>query len=81
MRKNDIPDKALLQKVNQRLSRMGSGSQTRITASVCRGEVTLAGALQYAQQRRPLISAVNSVAGIRRVIDQMQERPPTKKWE
>ena len=80
MLKSDVPDKALLQKVNQRLSRMGSGSQTRIMANVCRGEVTLSGSLQYAQQRRPLISAVNSVAGIRRVIDQMQEKPPKKTW-
>jgi osmotically-inducible protein OsmY len=81
MRKNEIPDRTLLQKVNQRLGRMGSGSQTRVTATVCRGEVTLSGTIQYAMQRNPLVSAVTSVAGIRRVIDRLQEPPQKKKWE
>ena len=72
---NDVPDKTLLQKVNQRLARMGTGSQSRVTATVCRGQVTLSGTIQYALQRRPLVSAVSSVAGIRRVIDQLQEKP------
>jgi hypothetical protein len=34
---SDVPDKALLQKVNQQLARMSTGSQARVSATVCRG--------------------------------------------
>ena len=52
-----------------------------VVAVVCRGEVTLSGTIQYAMQRSPLVSAVSGVAGIRRVIDRLQEQPQKRKWE
>ncbi len=68
-------DAALLKTVNQKLSRGGGGSQSRITATVQRGTVTLTGKLQYDAQRAPLTKAVASVAGVRRVVDQLTVPP------
>ena len=66
-----VSDKVLLQKINQRLARMGSG-QSHFTAAVRSGEVTLAGTLQYEIQRQPLVKAAGAVGGVRRVIDQLK---------
>src|SRR4029078_11508618 len=68
-------DAALLKTVNQKLSRGGGGAQSRITATVQRGTVTLSGNLQYDAQRAPLTKAVSCVAGVRRVIDQLIVAP------
>jgi ABC-type cobalamin/Fe3+-siderophores transport system ATPase subunit len=74
--KNDKNDDAsLLKLVNQKLSRGGGGSQSRITATVQRGTVTLMGKLQYDAQRAPLTKAVASVAGVRRVVDALTVTP------
>jgi len=70
--RNDIPDKALIKTVNQRISRAGGGSGSRITANIAQGTVTLTGTLQYAIQRSPLVKAVSQIAGVRRVIDQLK---------
>ncbi len=69
---NETNDKSLLQKVNQRLARTGTGGKTRVTATVRKGDVTLAGTIQYDMQRRSFIRAASSVSGVRRVIDQMR---------
>lgn len=73
-------DAALLKLVNQKLSRGGGGSQSRITATVQRGSVTLTGRLQYDAQRAPLTKAVASVAGVRRVIDQLTVPPRVNQY-
>lgn len=76
MLKNDgNNDAALLKTVNQKLMRGGGGSQGRIMATVQRGTVTLTGKLQYDAQRAPLTKAVASVAGVRRVVDQLTVAP------
>ena len=66
-------DKALLKDVTKRLMR--TGTQTKVTAAVSSGAVTLTGALQYEHQRRTMIRAVNQVSGIRNVVDQMTVQP------
>jgi hypothetical protein len=68
-------DAALLKTVNQKLARGGGGSQSRITATVQRGTVTISGNLQYDAQRAPLTKAVASIAGVRRVVDQLVVAP------
>ena len=70
--RNEVPDKTLLQTVKQRLDRTGIGSQTRLSASVQRGAVTLSGTLQYESQRTPIVKAVSNIAGVHRVIDQLR---------
>lgn len=72
LRKQDVPDRSLLQAVNRRLDRTGTGSQTRLTASVQRGTVTLSGTLQYERQRSPIVRAVRNIAGVCGVIDQLR---------
>ena len=67
-----VPDNTLLKRVNDKLSRTGAGAQAKVTAAVRAGDVTLSGILQYEIQRRPLLKAATSVAGVRRVIDQMR---------
>jgi osmotically-inducible protein OsmY len=76
--RNEVSDKELLKTVNRRLDRAGSGSQSKITASVRRGTVTLSGKLRYDNQRSPIVKAVQAVAGVRHVIDQLQTAPKTK---
>ena len=76
--KNEVTDKELLKTVNRRLDRTGTGSQSRITALVQRGNVTLTGKLQYENQRLPIVKAVQSVAGVRQVIDQLKSPPKVK---
>jgi len=66
MLRNAVPDKTLLQKVSQRLMRLGSSSHHRCTAVVTGGDVTLTGTLQFEMQRKPLVRAATSVAGVRR---------------
>jgi len=66
-----IPDKTILKDVNKRLMRTGMGSRCRVTATVRGGQVTLTGQMQYENQRRPIVHAVNRVDGIKGVIDQL----------
>ena len=71
---SQVPDKALLQQVNQRVQRT-AGYGSRVSVSVARGEATLAGSIQYEAQRRPILKAANATAGVRRVIDQLRASP------
>jgi len=72
LRKEVVPDKTIVQKINQRLARAGLGSGSRVTVTVRGGQVTLSGTLQYEIQRRPTLRAVDGVEGVRGVADQMQ---------
>jgi hypothetical protein len=73
---NDKASDDKLQKaVDQRLMRGGAGSQSRITARVSQGNVTVSGNLQYEAQRAPLVKNIARVAGVRRVIDQLRVAP------
>ncbi len=72
---NRISDKELSKSVNKRMMRAGSGSQSHLTAIVQQGTVTLSGLLKYESQRRPLLKAISSIAGVSRVIDQLQLSP------
>jgi hypothetical protein len=75
---NQQSDKELQKTVSKRLERTGTGSQSKVQAIVRRGAVTLSGKLQYERQRAPILKAVQSVAGVRQVIDQLQT-PPSKR--
>ncbi len=75
---SQIPDKTLFKQVTQKLSRSGVGSQSKVTASVRGGDVTLTGTLRYAQERHSILRSTNSVNGVRRVIDQMRVAPKKK---
>ena len=66
---NQVPDKELVKAVSKRLQRGGAGG---LTADILRGTVTLKGKIRYESQRRPILKIVNSIAGVQRVIDQIQ---------
>jgi len=80
-RLGQVPDKRLLQKVEQHISRKGLGSQTKISVQVRNGDVTLSGTLQYETERRPALHAARSVEGVRRIVDQLQVKAAPKKWQ
>jgi len=80
-RSGQVPDKRISQKVEQRVSRAGLGSQSRITVQVRDGDVTLSGTLQYDSQRRPVLHAARGVEGVRRIVDQLQVKAAPKKWQ
>ena len=64
-------DRSVLQKVNQRLARLG-GAQTGINASFNAGSVVLSGTIQYEMQRKSIMKVATSVPGVRRVVDQLK---------
>ena len=64
-----VPDRQVLQNVNKKLRQ--AGSQSKVSASVRGGCVTLTGALQYENQRRQIVRKMHQVTGVRQVIDQM----------
>ena len=71
-----IPDKAVLQKINQKIMRVGGA---KVIASVMRGDVTLTGTIQYEMQRSSLLKVATSVPGVRRVIDQLKMKPKERR--
>ena len=77
---NEVPDKVILLKVNQRIQQTGTGSQTKVTVNVNRGEVTVGGSLQYEMQRQNILRAAQRVPGVRRVIDKMQLQAKKRNW-
>jgi osmotically-inducible protein OsmY len=81
LRSGKVPDKRLLQKVEQRVSRTGLGSQSKISVQIRNGDVTLSGVLQYETQRRPVLRAARGVDGVRRIVDQLQVKAPRRKWQ
>jgi len=72
---NRIPDKALMNKVTQKLSRCGAGSQLRVQATIRNGTVTLSGVLDFDYQRKPILRAVGGVEGVRMVIGELSVKP------
>jgi osmotically-inducible protein OsmY len=77
---NRVPDRALMTKVNQRLSRCGMGSNLQVNVVIRNGLVTLSGTLDYDYQRRPLLRAATGVSGVRMVVDNLKVKPP-RHWD
>jgi osmotically-inducible protein OsmY len=67
-----VSDKDLLKTVNQKLARTGTSSNSRVSACVRQGSVTLSGAIQHEIQRSALVKAASRVEGVRQVFDQME---------
>ena len=75
-----VPDKRIIQKVTQRLSRTGTG-QCKVSVTVHNGDVTLSGEIQYDNQRRALLIAARGVEGVRAVVVQLKIKPKAKPKE
>ncbi|NLY01454.1 MAG: BON domain-containing protein [Rhodopirellula sp.] len=78
LRRNQVPDKTLLQKLNQRMMRTGTGSQCRVSLAVHNGDVTVSGTIQFEHQRRMVLRAAGGIEGVRRVTDTLRIVPPKK---
>ncbi len=66
-----VPDAKIIEHVNRRLSSSGIRAPSRVTVRSSGGNVTLAGTLQYANQRQAAVRACLGVEGVRRVIDEL----------
>ena len=71
-------DRAVLQKVNQRLCRLG-GAQTGVKASFVSGNIVLSGTVQFEMQRASGVKVATSIPGVRRVIDQLTVKPKERR--
>ncbi len=74
-----VPDNQLTRQVTMKLSQKSGGSGCKVTASVSNGQVTLNGLVVAEYQRRPIINAINSISGVKRVVDQIQIAPKKKR--
>lgn len=74
-----VPDKTLLRSVSQKLAQRVGGSGSKINVTVNSGVITLSGTLSQEFLRRSIISSMNGIGGVRRVLDQMTVVPPKKR--
>lgn len=69
--RSQIPDKTLLKSVLQNMTGKGV-NVSRIKATVQSGSVTITGTIDYDHERRSITNSVNSITGVKRVVDQLQ---------
>lgn len=74
-----VPDSQLTRSVTQQLAKRSAGSGCRITATVLNGYVTINGTVEHEYQRKPILSSLSGISGVRRVIDQTQLVPKRKR--
>jgi len=79
--RGQVPDKRIVQKVQQRLSRLSLGAQSKVGVDVRNGSVILSGTLQLERQRKAVMQAARGVEGVRGIVDNMQIKPATHKWQ
>jgi osmotically-inducible protein OsmY len=75
--RNELSDRDILKTLTARIARTGT-SQSKISAIVQRGTVTLSGSLFAETQRMQIVKTAGCVAGVRTVIDQMKVTPKRK---
>ena len=76
---SQIPDKTLHRSVSQKLTQRSGGSGSKLTVTVISGVVTLNGTLAQEYQRKAILSSMNGITGVKRVIDKMTVAPPKKR--
>lgn len=76
---NTVSDRELIKSVTKKLLQRASGSGCKISATVASGTVTLAGVLTQEYQRRMVISSMQGINGVRRIIDSMTVAPRAKR--
>jgi osmotically-inducible protein OsmY len=77
----NIKDPVISHKVSERLSSLGVRAPCHVMVATSRGNVTLSGTIQYEHQRHVAVHAVRGVAGVQRVVDQMQVIPSGQHWK
>jgi osmotically-inducible protein OsmY len=74
-------DSSITQSVSQQLSTRGLRAPCHVRVVTTGGSVTLSGMIQYEHQRRVAVQAARGVAGVQRVVDQMQVIPSNQHWK
>lgn len=66
-----VQDKTITRQVQGKLAGRGLGSPCHIAVETMKGEVTLTGNVQYAQQKTTAVQAATNISGVRRVVDRL----------
>jgi osmotically-inducible protein OsmY len=66
-----VQDKTITRQVQGKLAGRGLGLPCRIAVETIKGEVTLTGSVQYAQQKTNAVQAISGLSGVRRVVDRL----------
>lgn len=74
-----VPDKTLLRSVSQKIAQKSAGTNSKVTATVISGTVTLSGVLASESQRRIIMSSMQGIGGVRRIVDSMTVAAPKKR--
>lgn len=74
-----VSDRELQKSVDRKLMQRGNGAGCKVSGVVAAGAVTLSGTIGNESQRRPIVSAMNGISGIKRVNDSITLTPPRKR--
>ncbi len=66
-----VQDKTITRQVTGKIAGRGMGPPCRIAVATSKGEVTLTGTVQYAQQKATAVQAAQCISGVRRVVDRL----------
>lgn len=75
----DVSDRELLKSVNRKLLQRAGGAGCKVSAVVISGAVTLSGVLGQEYQRRTILSSMQGISGVKRVVDTMTVAQPKKR--
>jgi len=73
-----VQDKTITRQVQGKIAGRGLGSPCRIAVETIKGEVTLSGTVQYAQQKTTAVQAATGISGVRRIVDRLVVKPVTR---
>jgi osmotically-inducible protein OsmY len=73
-----IQDKTINRQVQGKIAGRGLVSPCRIMVATLKGEVTLSGTVQHAQQKSTAVQAAMTIAGVRRVVDRLIVKPAAR---
>jgi osmotically-inducible protein OsmY len=66
-----VQDRTITRQVQSKLMGRGLGVPCRIAVETSKGEVTLSGSVQQAQQKATAVQLTSGISGVRRVIDRL----------
>jgi osmotically-inducible protein OsmY len=78
MRKGQVPDAKITERVTQLLSNRGLRSPCRVIVTTLNGEVTLSGTVQHGHQKTSAVQVTRGTTGVRRIKDLLIVKPVIK---
>lgn len=71
-------DNKITQQINTKLSSRGIRTPCNVSVRTVGGDVTLSGTVQFSHQKIAAMKTANTIAGVRRVIDQLTVKAPQR---